>query len=142
VEKVADLKVGMVLDGVVTNVAAFGAFVDVGVHQDGLVHVSAMADRFVSDPHEVVRSGQVVRVKVVDVDVERQRIGLTLRLNDTPQQNQGKRNDRPGAFRREGGTRGRGQRSNPSGGNTSGRQASSQPAGSMAQALRDAGFGR
>ena len=64
VEKVADLKVGMVLEGVVTNVAAFGAFVDVGVHQDGLVHVSAMADRFVSDPHEVVRSGQVVRVKV------------------------------------------------------------------------------
>ena len=64
VEKVADLKAGMVLEGVVTNVAAFGAFVDVGVHQDGLVHVSAMADRFVSDPHEVVRSGQVVRVKV------------------------------------------------------------------------------
>jgi len=140
VEKVADLKVGMVLDGVVTNVAAFGAFVDVGVHQDGLVHVSAMADRFVSDPHEVVRSGQVVRVKVVDVDVERQRIGLTLRLNDTPQQ--GKRNDRAGASRRDGGTRGRGQRSNPSGGNTSGRQASDQSAGSMAQALRDAGFGR
>ena len=89
VEKVADLKVGMVLEGVVTNVAAFGAFVDVGVHQDGLVHVSAMADRFVSDPHEVVRSGQVVRVKVVDVDVDRQRIGLSLRLNDTPQQDRG-----------------------------------------------------
>jgi uncharacterized protein len=140
VEKVTDLKVGMVLDGVVTNVAAFGAFVDVGVHQDGLVHVSAMADRFVSDPHEVVRSGQVVRVKVVDVDVERQRIGLTLRLNDTPQQ--GKRNDRAGASRRDGGSRGRRQSSNPSGGNTSGRQASSQTAGSMAQALRDAGFGR
>ncbi|MDT7758751.1 MAG: protein Tex, partial [Mycobacterium sp.] len=69
VEKLADLKAGMVLEGVVTNVAAFGAFVDVGVHQDGLVHVSAMADRFVSDPHEVVRSGQVVRVKVVEVDV-------------------------------------------------------------------------
>ena len=89
VEKVADLKVGMVLEGVVTNVAAFGAFVDVGVHQDGLVHVSAMADRFVSDPHEVVRSGQVVRVKVLDVDVDRQRIGLSLRLNDTPQQDRG-----------------------------------------------------
>ena len=73
----------MVLEGVVTNVAAFGAFVDVGVHQDGLVHVSAMADRFVSDPHEVVRSGQVVRVKVLEVDVDRQRIGLTLRLNET-----------------------------------------------------------
>ncbi len=91
VEKVADLKVGMVLEGVVTNVAAFGAFVDVGVHQDGLVHVSAMSDRFVSDPHEVVRSGQVVRVKVVDVDVDRQRIGLTLRLGDSPKGDQPKR---------------------------------------------------
>ena len=94
VEKVADLKAGMVLEGVVTNVAAFGAFVDVGVHQDGLVHVSAMADRFVSDPHEVVKSGQVVRVKVLEVDVDRQRIGLTLRLNDTPQQDRGKRTER------------------------------------------------
>lgn len=83
-EKVADLKVGMVLEGVVTNVAAFGAFVDVGVHQDGLVHVSAMSDRFVSDPHEVVKSGQVVKVKVLEVDIDRQRIGLSLRLNDTP----------------------------------------------------------
>lgn len=64
--------------------AAFGAFVDVGVHQDGLVHVSAMSDRFVSDPHEVVRSGQVVKVKVVDVDVDRQRIGLSLRLGTSP----------------------------------------------------------
>src|SRR6185436_4562509 len=82
VDKIADLKEGMVLEGVVTNVAAFGAFVDVGVHQDGLVHVSAMADRYVSDPHDVVHSGQVVRVKVVDVDIDRQRIGLTLRLTE------------------------------------------------------------
>jgi uncharacterized protein len=141
VEKVADLKVGMVLEGVVTNVAAFGAFVDVGVHQDGLVHVSAMAEHFVSDPHEVVRSGQVVRVRVVDVDIERQRIGLSLRLNDTPQDNQGKRNDRAGTSRRDAGHQGRGQRSNPSRGRDAGRRASSQPAGSMAQALREAGFG-
>ena len=90
VEKVSDLKVGMVLEGVVTNVAAFGAFVDVGVHQDGLVHVSAMADRFVSDPHEVVKSGQVVRVKVLEVDVERQRIGLSLRLNDEAARERGR----------------------------------------------------
>ena len=103
VEKVADLKAGMVLEGVVTNVAAFGAFVDVGVHQDGLVHVSAMAERFVSDPHEVVKSGQVVRVKVLAVDVERQRIGLSLRLNDTPQQDQGSRSDRGSASRRDAG---------------------------------------
>jgi uncharacterized protein len=131
VEKVADLKVGMVLEGVVTNVAAFGAFVDVGVHQDGLVHVSAMADRFVSDPHEVVRSGQVVRVKVLDVDVERQRIGLTLRLNDTPAPNRGKRPDPQ-----------RGKRPNPGRGKDSGRREPSQAQGSMADALRKAGFGR
>ncbi len=96
VEKVADLKPGMVLEGVVTNVAAFGAFVDVGVHQDGLVHVSAMSDRFVSDPHEVVKSGQVVKVKVLDVDVDRQRIALTLRLKDDAQRGQGKRPERGG----------------------------------------------
>jgi uncharacterized protein len=82
VEKVADLKPGMVLEGVVTNVAAFGAFVDVGVHQDGLVHVSAMSKTFVKDPREVVKPGDVVRVKVLDVDVPRNRIGLTLRLDD------------------------------------------------------------
>jgi len=129
VEKVADLKVGMVLEGVVTNVAAFGAFVDVGVHQDGLVHVSAMADRFVSDPHEVVRSGQVVRVKVVAVDVERQRIGLSLRLNDTPERGGDKRADQ-----------GRGKRPNPSRGKDSGRR-TPDAGGSMADALRKAGFG-
>lgn len=82
VEKISDLQPGMVLEGTVTNVAAFGAFVDVGVHQDGLVHVSAMANHFVKDPHDVVRSGQVVKVKVMEVDVERQRIGLSMRLED------------------------------------------------------------
>nr|WP_237686786.1 Tex family protein [Arthrobacter jiangjiafuii] len=82
VEKISDLRPGMVLDGVVTNVAAFGAFVDVGVHQDGLVHVSAMSNTFVADPHDVVKSGQVVKVKVIDADPERKRISLTLRLDD------------------------------------------------------------
>jgi protein Tex len=82
VDKISDLKPGMVLEGVVTNVAAFGAFVDVGVHQDGLVHVSAMAKTFVKDPRDVVKPGDVVRVKVLDVDVPRHRIGLTLRLDD------------------------------------------------------------
>ncbi len=82
VEKVSDLVPGMVLEGVVTNVAAFGAFVDVGVHQDGLVHVSAMSTKFIKDPHEVVKAGQVVKVKVLDVDVKRQRISLTMRLDD------------------------------------------------------------
>jgi uncharacterized protein len=143
VEKVSDLKEGMILEGVVTNVAAFGAFVDVGVHQDGLVHVSAMSDRYVSDPHEVVRSGQVVRVKVLEVDVDRQRIGLTLRLNDTPQRTQGKPGDRPGQARRDNPKRGAPERRNPNSDKNSGRRAAApQAAGSMAQALRDAGFGR
>ncbi|CUH80325.1 hypothetical protein TRM7557_02837 [Tritonibacter multivorans] len=79
VEEITDLKPGMVLEGTVTNVAAFGAFVDVGVHQDGLVHVSQLADRFVKDPHEVVKTGQVVKVTVTEVDVPRKRIGLTMR---------------------------------------------------------------
>ncbi|HEY1918567.1 MAG TPA: Tex family protein [Streptosporangiaceae bacterium] len=84
VESLDDLTPGMVLEGVVTNVAAFGAFVDVGVHQDGLVHVSAMSRTFVSDPREVVKAGDVVRVKVLGVDVPRKRISLTLRLDDEP----------------------------------------------------------
>ncbi|MFN4140349.1 Tex family protein [Aestuariivirga sp.] len=79
VETIKDLKPGMSLEGTVTNVAAFGAFVDIGVHQDGLVHVSQMADRFVKDPHEVVKAGDIVRVRVVEVDVARNRIGLTMR---------------------------------------------------------------
>ena len=82
VETLSDLQPGMLLEGVVTNVAAFGAFVDIGVHQDGLVHVSALANRFVKDPHEVVKPGQVVKVKVIDVDLKRQRIALTMRLED------------------------------------------------------------
>ncbi|WP_287817451.1 S1 RNA-binding domain-containing protein, partial [Idiomarina sp.] len=73
---------GMQLEGVVTNVANFGAFVDVGVHQDGLVHISALADKFVSDPREVVKAGDIVKVKVLEVDIERKRIGLTMRLSD------------------------------------------------------------
>ncbi len=84
VERLEDLRPGMVLEGVVTNVANFGAFVDVGVHQDGLVHVSAMADRFIKDPRDVVKAGDVVRVKVLEVDPARRRIALTLRLTDAP----------------------------------------------------------
>jgi len=152
VHKVGDLKPGMVLEGVVTNVAAFGAFVDVGVHQDGLVHVSAMSDRFVSDPHEVVRSGQVVRVKVLDVDVDRQRISLSLRLKDEAgagrkpagrDQKPGERGGQPGQRGQngQGGQRGGGQRGKQGGGRD-GRRSEAAPGGSMAQALRDAGFGR
>ncbi|MFN4282478.1 MAG: Tex family protein [Alphaproteobacteria bacterium] len=79
VDSIKDLKPGMTLEGTVTNVAAFGAFVDIGVHQDGLVHVSQLADRFVKDPHEVVKAGDIVKVRVVEVDIARQRIGLTMR---------------------------------------------------------------
>ncbi len=79
VNEIRDLKPGMMLEGTVTNVAAFGAFVDIGVHQDGLVHVSQLADRFVKDPHEVVKAGDVVKVRVVEVDVARKRIGLTMK---------------------------------------------------------------
>ncbi|MBX5488728.1 MAG: RNA-binding transcriptional accessory protein, partial [Mycolicibacterium hassiacum] len=143
VQTIEDLKVGMVLEGVVTNVAAFGAFVDIGVHQDGLVHVSAMADRYVSDPHEIVRSGQVVRVKVVDVDVERQRIGLSLRLDDDPADRAG--GARRGQNRQNGGAaKGNGQRRNEdrrTGGRRNGGRRD-EPSGAMAEALRRAGFGR
>jgi uncharacterized protein len=83
VNEIADLRPGMMLEGVVTNVAAFGAFVDIGVHQDGLVHISALADRFVKDPHTVVKAGQVVKVKVLEVDEKRKRIALTMRLADS-----------------------------------------------------------
>jgi uncharacterized protein len=88
VEEMKDLLPGMQLEGVVTNVAAFGAFVDIGVHQDGLVHVSALADRFVKDPREVVKPGDVVKVRVLEVDIKRKRISLTMRSGDTPQNRQ------------------------------------------------------
>jgi protein Tex len=86
VEEISDLKVDMILEGVVTNVAAFGAFVDIGVHQDGLVHISALSNTFVKDPHTVVKAGQVVKVKVLEVDPKRKRIALTMRLADSAPQ--------------------------------------------------------
>ncbi|QWW68570.1 Tex family protein [Rhizobium sp. WYJ-E13] len=82
IDEIGDLKPGMMLEGTVTNVAAFGAFVDIGVHQDGLVHVSQLADRFIKDPHEIVKAGDVVKVRVVEVDVKRKRIGLSMRKDD------------------------------------------------------------
>jgi uncharacterized protein len=102
VEEMKDLKPGMLLEGVVTNVANFGAFVDIGVHQDGLVHVSALADKFVKDPREVVKSGDIVKVKVLEVDLQRKRIALTMRLSDQPGQGKAapaNRNDQPVAAR-------------------------------------------
>lgn len=84
VEKITDLKPGMILEGTVTNVTNFGAFVDVGVHQDGLVHISALAEKFVKDPREVVKAGDIVKVKVMEVDVPRKRIGMSMRMSDEP----------------------------------------------------------
>jgi uncharacterized protein len=113
VEKVADLEPGMVLEGVVTNVAAFGAFVDVGVHQDGLVHVSAMSAGYVADPRDVVKSGDVVKVKVLSVDAARNRIGLSLRLEEESERRprDGRRpGGRPGGGAPGGGRRGAGAR--------------------------------
>ncbi|MEV6050940.1 Tex family protein [Streptomyces sp. NPDC052107] len=140
VEKISDLSPGMILEGVVTNVAAFGAFVDVGVHQDGLVHVSAMSKTFVKDPRDVAKPGDIVKVKVLDVDIPRKRIALTLRLDDeaAPQGQGGGRQQRGGGARppqqRQGQRQGRG-------GERGGRQAPPPPANSaMADALRRAGL--
>ncbi len=104
VEKLSDLKPGMQLEGVVTNVAAFGAFVDIGVHQDGLVHISELADRFVKDPREVVKAGDVVKVRVKDVDVERKRIALTMKSGaiDRPARDNGRPSGQPPVRARNG----------------------------------------
>ncbi|MFD7704916.1 Tex family protein [Streptomyces caelestis] len=139
VEKISDLASGMVLEGVVTNVAAFGAFVDVGVHQDGLVHVSAMSKTFVKDPRDVVKPGDIVRVKVLDVDIPRKRISLTLRLDDeaaSQGEQRGQRGERQGG--RPPGQRQQGR----SGSGGKGRSAAAPaPAnGAMADALRRAGL--
>ncbi|MFD5762098.1 Tex family protein, partial [Streptomyces sp. NPDC127044] len=146
VEKLSDLASGMVLEGVVTNVAAFGAFVDIGVHQDGLVHVSAMSKTFVKDPRDVVKPGDIVKVKVLEIDIPRKRISLTLRLDDeaTPSDQQGgggrpQRGGRPPQQRQQqrqprGGAGG-------GGGGGGSRQAAPPPANSaMADALRRAGL--
>ncbi len=147
VDKIGDLEVGMVLEGVVTNVAAFGAFVDVGVHQDGLVHVSALSTKFVKDPREVVKSGDVVRVRVVSVDVPRKRIGLTLRLDEeVPAAKPAQGGGREGGAREGGGRDGgrdrgpRPPRQDRRGGG--GSAAAPVVNSAMADALRRAGLGK
>ncbi|MFD0318469.1 Tex family protein [Streptomyces flavalbus] len=141
VEKIADLESGMVLEGVVTNVAAFGAFVDVGVHQDGLVHVSAMSRTFVKDPRDVVKPGDIVKVKVLDVDIPRKRISLTLRLDDKAAAPQGQQSGAGGGRQQRGGRppqqrQGRGG----AGGGGGGRPAPAPANSAMADALRRAGL--
>jgi uncharacterized protein len=145
VEKIGDLKPGMTLEGVVTNVAAFGAFVDIGVHQDGLVHVSAMSHSFVKDPRDIVKPGDIVRVKVMEVDIPRKRIGLTLRLDDEvgkpPQPADRGRRDNGGG-RQGGGGQGGGGQGGQGGRGGQQRQRRNEPSagGAMAEALRRAGF--
>ncbi|WP_307116132.1 Tex family protein [Sinomonas atrocyanea] len=165
VETINDLRPGMILEGTVSNVAAFGAFVDLGVHQDGLVHVSAMSTKFISDPREVVQSGQVVKVKVLDVDVPRKRISLTLRLDDEPGGERGERkparggedrrrapgggnqrsgNQNGGNQRSGGAPTGRGQRDSGGQPGAAQRGGKAQPAAdtALADALRRAGLAR
>ncbi|GAB3739231.1 Tex family protein [Amycolatopsis oliviviridis] len=147
VDKIGDLKPGMRLEGVVTNVAAFGAFIDVGVHQDGLAHVSALSKNFVKDPREVVKPGDIVKVKVLEVDVPRKRISLTLRLDDEPgkpAREQGGRDRGQGGGQRQGGQRQGGGGQRQGGGNRGGRDrgGNSGGGGAMADALRKAGFGK
>ena len=163
VEKLDDLTPGMVLEGTVTNVAAFGAFVDVGVHQDGLVHISAMSKNYVKDPRDVAKPGDIVRVRVLDVDVPRKRISLTMRLDEeteTPggrgkggggrgkggDRNRESRDSRGGRGGQGGGPGGRGGKGGPAGrggkggGKGGGQSRGGQSDGAMADALRRAGL--
>ncbi|GAA2284375.1 Tex family protein [Streptomyces roseiscleroticus] len=140
VEKIADLSPGMVLEGVVTNVAAFGAFVDVGVHQDGLVHVSAMSKTFVKDPRDVVKPGDIVKVKVLEVDIPRKRISLTLRLDDEAAPEGGGARQRGGRPPQQRGQQQRGQQRQGRGGGGGARQAPPPANSAMADALRRAGL--
>ncbi|MEU4209552.1 Tex family protein [Streptomyces sp. NPDC026206] len=132
VEKIGDLAPGMLLEGVVTNVAAFGAFVDIGVHQDGLVHVSAMSKTFVKDPRDVVKPGDIVRVKVMDVDIPRKRVSLTLRLEDEAAAKAAAAPRERGGAPRRGGT--------PRPRRADNREAAAPANDAMADALRRAGL--
>ncbi len=131
VEKISDLKPGMILEGAITNVTNFGAFVDVGVHQDGLVHISALANRFVKDPREVVKAGDIVKVKVMEIDPQRKRIALSMRLEDSPEASGSKdASSRPARSGRSGGY--------SQGGRQENRQSKSTPTGTMAALFEQA----
>jgi uncharacterized protein len=138
VEQLGDLTPGMVLEGTVTNVTNFGAFVDVGVHQDGLVHISVLADRFVKDPHEVVKSGDLVKVKVLEVDLERKRIALSMRLSEAAPPGERRQTPERGARRPPDGG---GREARGGGGRPGGRRetvAPSPPGGALAAAFEKA----
>ncbi|MCO7217000.1 MULTISPECIES: Tex family protein [unclassified Halomonas] len=142
VETLKDLEPGMVLEGTVTNVTHFGAFVDIGVHQDGLVHISALSDRFVEDPRTVVKAGDIVKVKVMNVDLQRSRIGLSMRMDDTPDSADGG-DARQAPRRREGGGKGKGPRSQQGRGQAGkGGRDEAAPMGALGAALLKAKQGR
>ncbi|MGH8055401.1 MAG: Tex family protein [Stenotrophomonas sp.] len=141
VEDIKDLREGMILEGVVSNVAAFGAFVDIGVHQDGLIHISALSDTFVKDPRDVVKAGDIVKVKVLEVDVPRKRIALTRRLEDTPAPKKVERDNRQATGQGNGARRDGGNAGNRGGRNGNGNGQSARPGASAApvnNALADA----
>jgi uncharacterized protein len=131
IESLNDLKVGMTLEGVVTNVANFGAFVDIGVHQDGLVHISALSTQFVQDPRDVVRVGQTVKVKVMEVDAARKRIALTMRLDDDTLSSRGSQASSPERHDAKAGQR---SNKNPSTQGKSGAKGTAQPEAESAMA--------
>nr|WP_289125292.1 Tex family protein [uncultured Halomonas sp.] len=137
VETLKDLKLGMVLEGTVTNVTHFGAFVDIGVHQDGLVHISALSDRFIDDPRSVVKAGDIVTVKVMSVDIPRKRVGLSMRLDDEPEQPEAPGSTASAAPRKP-------TRSSRQGGQRQGNQQSEPPAamGALGAALMKAKRGK
>ena len=137
VETLYDLKLGMVLEGTVTNVTHFGAFVDIGVHQDGLVHISALSDRFIDDPRSVVKAGDIVTVKVMSVDIPRKRVGLSMRLDDEPEQPEAPGSTASAAPRKP-------TRSSRQGGQRQGNQQSEPPAamGALGAALMKAKRGK
>jgi len=135
IESLADLQPGMILEGVVTNVAAFGAFVDIGVHQDGLVHVSALANKFVKDAHEIVKPGQIVKVKVMEIDEKRQRISLTMRLDEAAVVGSRSREASPAGFTDSAPARRDRRAAEPK---TASHRVEPKPAGAMALALERA----
>jgi uncharacterized protein len=130
----------MILEGVVSNVAAFGAFVDVGVHQDGLIHISAMSDRYVADPRDVVKPGDIVTVKVLSVDLDRKRIALSLRLDDDPATGGRSGRDERRGQGRQGGRRGQGDQGGQGGQGRQGGQGGGDRA--SGQGRRGGGGGR
>lgn len=136
VETLKDLKPGMMLEGSVTNVTNFGAFVDIGVHQDGLVHISALSHQFIKDPREVVKAGDIVKVKVMEVDIPRKRIALTMRMDDQPGEAQSGKGDRAERGRSRGDARGSGNSGAGQGGRKN--EGKAAPQGAMAGALAQA----